>query len=186
MYVCLCVWLENVINSCQVRSGKTWTVILGTASPPPNSYQKWGVGPGKRVLKPVPLCPTLTSLLAIHYCRVVVIASSSKQTGCLMLHSMSWGVHVASPYRSVYLWVRSMGAKSSKWCHQANWRLIKACWSAPIKLSPTSSFQTLSHSLYTYLCAYIGNIPQETNSARAPYYRGCHTVKTEVTYKQNR
>lgn len=49
---------------------------------------------------------------------------------------------------SVYLWVRSMGAKSSKWCHQANWGLIKSCWSAPIKLSTSFSFQALINAVW--------------------------------------
>lgn len=130
----------------------TWTGILGKAAATKLLPEVEGGrgGGGKRLLKPVPFpnpfCPTLVLLLAVHFSRVVVIASSPEQTHSLIVYRMCscmWRVYTCmSP--SVYLWVRSMGAKSGKWCHQANWRLIKACWSAPINLSATFSFQTVS------------------------------------------
>lgn len=93
-----------------------------------------------------PLCYTLVLLLAIHFSRVVVIASSPKSNIAFIMHwGCTWSIHTCI-YRRVYLWVRSMEAKSGKWCHQANWRLIKACWSAPINLSTTFSFQTVCRS----------------------------------------
>lgn len=124
-----------------------------------------------------------TSHPFLQGCGYCIIIQANKQSN--IAFNMCWGCmwrgHTCI-YRGVYLWVRSMGAKSSKWCHQANWRLIKACWSAPIKLSTAFWFQTRCRSLL-YMLTWE-TYHRKLDCARALDCRTCHTIYLEVNYIQ--
>lgn len=66
----------------------TTTVILGKATLPPNlpEVEGGGGGGGSRKKLFIPFVPPSSLLLAVHFSRVVVIASSPKQRHSLTLH----------------------------------------------------------------------------------------------------
>lgn len=189
MYACLYVrlWTITCLNTYQVSA--YWQQWLEFWEKPPchQTLTRSGGGwTGEKLLKPVPLSLLLSLYfppsscllwLAVHFSRVVVIASSPKaKTETYTGFSVCARVCACIVDGvCIYEWGLE-GAKSSKWCHQANWGLIKACWSGPINLSITFLFQTLSALIHTYMYAC-----DTLHRSLSLDCRICHTILRSVT-----